>query len=71
MTDEEFFERVDYEGGLLEAMVGYGLTHNDIDPQFPVLRAMVKKLESLLGPVRVIVSKIDAYEHSLDTKDEY
>mgnify|MGYP003590208938 CR=1 FL=1 len=71
MTDEEFFEKVDYEGGLLEAMVGYGLTHNDIDPQFPVLRAMVKKLESLLGPVRVIVSKIDAYEHSLDTKDEY
>ena len=71
MTDEEFFEKVDYEGGLLEAMVGYGLTHNDIDPQFPVLRAMVKKLESLLDPVRVIVSKIDAYEHSLDTKDEY
>ena len=71
MTDEEFFEKVDHEGGLLEAMVGYGLTHNDIHPQFSVLRGMVKELESLLGPVRAVVSKIDAYEHSLDTKDEY
>lgn len=70
MTDEEFFEKVDHEGGLLEAMVGYGLTHNDIHPQFSVLRGMVKELESLLGPVRAVVSKIDAYEYTLDTDGE-
>lgn len=30
MNDEEFFDKVEWEGGLYDALIGYGISPNDV-----------------------------------------
>lgn len=47
MTREELNEKVDWEGGIAEAIIGYGLTADDLpaDAYGPVIEAW-KRLQS-------------------------
>jgi hypothetical protein len=43
LSDAEFAAKVDYEGGLEEAIIGYGLSANDLtDESGELYRAMVE-----------------------------
>ena len=44
MTPEEFAAKVDYEGGILSAMFGYGLDEYDLEDKNSRLYALVRKL---------------------------
>ena len=44
MTPEEFAAKVDYEGGILSAMFGYGLGEYDLEDKNSRLYALVRKL---------------------------
>ncbi|SHX44341.1 Uncharacterised protein [Mycobacteroides abscessus subsp. massiliense] len=50
-TPEEFYSRVEWEGGISEAILEYGLTEDDLDDSDPELKAAVKEFrKAATGP---------------------
>lgn len=47
MTPGEFYQKCDYEGGLLEAVFGYGLTADDLDDSDPGLKQAIRELAAI------------------------
>ena len=46
LTDPEFAAKVDYEGGLLEALLGYGLSSDSLEPG--ELKDAISELENII-----------------------
>ncbi|WP_195167154.1 hypothetical protein [Mycobacteroides abscessus] len=50
-TPQEFYAKVEWEGGISDAILGYGLDENDLDDSDPELKAAVKEFrEAATGP---------------------
>lgn len=50
-TPKEFYSKVEWEGGISDAILGYGLDENDLDDSDPELKAAVKEFrEAAEGP---------------------
>lgn len=47
MTPGEWMAKADYEGGILDAVFGYGLTENDLSDQSGEFYEAVKELRAL------------------------
>lgn len=51
MTPQEFADKADYEGGLLDGIFGYGLSHQNIDPdEHPELHSALRNLREVALP---------------------
>ena len=59
MSDEDFCNKVQWEGGLFEAMFGYGLKASDLADQDGDLAKAVGKLEALRPQIDEITDEID------------
>lgn len=65
MTPEEFWAKCDWEGGLLEAVFGYGLDADDLDDSDPELKRAIRDLkavEPVIDRARSLLSKYEG-EH--------
>lgn len=51
MNTAEFAQKVDWEGGALEAIFGYGLSLKDVDPSETELRAIMAQIDEEARPV--------------------
>lgn len=72
MTPEEFAAKVDYEGGLFEALFGYGLTEDHLDDKDTELYFRVKDFrerwaEHMSDDYATLTDMLDGI---LDTADE-
>jgi len=65
MTDEEFVGKVDYEGGLLDAVFGYGLSEDDLEDGSR-LKPIIARLTALTKEIDSIQSEYWAIENELD-----
>ncbi|APQ42219.1 hypothetical protein PBI_MRMAGOO_137 [Mycobacterium phage MrMagoo] len=48
MTPQEFYQKVEWEGGLAEAVFSYGLNDSDLDDSDPVLKEAIRAF-SVMG----------------------
>lgn len=63
MTDEDFAGKAEWEGGILEAMFGYGLKADDLADQTTPLAVAVRKLEDMRDQIEGALEEIgDALE---------
>lgn len=46
MNPYEFAAKVDWEGGLYEALFGYGLKSSDVDDEYPELKTALDEAHS-------------------------
>jgi hypothetical protein len=75
-TPQEFIDKVDYEGGLYDAVVGYGLDDDDLDPEVatPEQIAALKEFCALakrLSQVEAQVENLFPAAGSGDYDEEY
>lgn len=49
MTDSEFADKIDYEGGIFEAFLGYGLRSSDLEDHGSSLYAAVLAFEDVVN----------------------
>ena len=66
MTDEAFYGKVQWEGGIFEAMFGYGLTADDLADQSTDLAKAVRKLEDMRPRLEEVLEEIDSAFEDLD-----
>lgn len=67
MTDREFAAKVEWEGGVYDAIFDYGLRSTDLADQSTELCASMKALEEILPQVQQL---IDSIEEALEEVDE-
>ncbi len=61
-TPEEFCEKLDYEGGVCDGILGYGLDETDLDDSDPELKAAVKAFrEAASGPLAKLEELLEKY----------
>ena len=59
MKAREFAEKVDYEGGVYDAIVGYGLGSKDLDKKKGALYDALVELEKLVPSIRGLITTIE------------
>lgn len=67
-TEQEFAEKVEWEGGVWEALTEYGLGAKDVVPG--ALRDFLENAEPLLAEASTEINAIEAYLESLEEPDE-
>lgn len=60
MTEEEFADKVESEGGLLGAIFGYGLGPGDLQPGY--LKELFERYEPAFDQMRDFMDYYDDYE---------
>ena len=61
MTELEFTEKYDYEGGGVSALLGYGLSARDLDVKAGALYEAVKRFDDEYRPsLLALLDKIDS-----------
>lgn len=61
MTDQEFADKVDYEGGVAETVLSYGLTAADLEDQNSSLAEAMQALDALTP----------AFRHAMEIKEAW
>ncbi|MBO0676902.1 hypothetical protein JRC04_05455 [Mycolicibacterium sp. S2-37] len=51
MTPAEFVNKADYEGGIEDAILGYGLTEDNLDDSDPAFKEAVRQFRTIAGPM--------------------
>jgi hypothetical protein len=59
LTEEDFFDTVECEGGILEAIFSYGIKPSDIEPG--EVRDLVKEISSVEPFLQRLLDKSNAY----------
>lgn len=70
MTDEEFAAKVDWEGGLYEALFGYGLKSTDLDNQDGVLAQAIRQIESLAPDFYTAMMAVEEILNTITETDD-
>lgn len=59
MSAEEWLEKASYEGGVFEAINGYGMDHDDLDPNDdPELYEDIKKIVETLNDLNPAINRV-------------
>lgn len=62
MTPEEFAKKVDWEGGIVDAILDYGMNESDLDDSDPELKVLVREFrESAQGPYHRLENALIKY----------
>lgn len=67
-TEQEFAEKVEWEGGLWEALTEYGLKASDLEPG--ALREALENAEPLIAEAFTEIRGMEYYLESLEEPDE-
>lgn len=67
-TEQEFAEKVEWEGGLWETLTGYGLSYTDVVPG--ALRDALEQAERVIAEASTEIEAIEYYLESLEEPDE-
>lgn len=69
MTPGEWMAKADYEGGVLDAVFGYGLTEADLDEQSGEFYEALRELCALKGRIRDLTDVL--YQTEPDDEDDW
>ena len=69
MTNEEFAQKVEWEGGWLEAIFGYGLSESDLEEQSGPFYEAVKELSSLRKRVGELEATLERLTEDMDLEE--
>ncbi|SHT53858.1 Uncharacterised protein [Mycobacteroides abscessus subsp. abscessus] len=62
-TPQEFWQKCDYEGGVCDAILGYGLDETDLDDSDPELKEAVKAFRlAARDPLDKLQDLLEKYE---------
>ena len=71
MNDQEFAQKVDYEGGIYLAIFGYGMSAEWLDDHDSPLYHAVKRLDTLKPEIEEIVRAIYDAMPSVEWDEDY
>ena len=68
LTEQEFADKVEWEGGLLDLLIGYGLTYENVEEG--ILRDMLENIAPLIAELEHQTWAIEGYLETLTDVDD-